>query len=198
MTTRLRPGWLLPTLLLSVSASAAPVTYIGNLSGAAEEPPNASPALGSAVVIFDLAAHTLQVDVLFNGLVGASTAAHIHCCTATPGTGTTGVATETPTFGGFPLGVSSGMYTMGYDTTLASSWNPSFISANGGNTAGAEAAFGAGLASGSAYLNIHSDAYPSGEIRSFLLQPVPEPGSWAMLLLGIPAVLARRRQQAQK
>lgn len=82
---------------------------------------------------------------------------------------------------------------MMYDTTLATSWNPAFIAANGGATAGAEAALGVGLDSGKAYLNIHSSAYPGGEIRAFLM-PVPEPGQWGMLLPGIPAVLLMRRR----
>lgn len=175
------------------AASAAPVSYVGTLSGAAESPAVPSPATGSTIVTFDLTAHTLTVNMLFNGLLGTTTAAHIHCCTMLPGTGNAGVATETPTFNGFPLGVGAGLYSMSYDTTLASSWGPGFLAASGGTTAGAEAAFSAGLASGSAYLNIHTDLYPSGEIRAFLA-PVPEPGTWAMLLLGIPAVLGLRRR----
>lgn len=196
MKTPSRIGLACCALLLAAgAASAAPITYIGSLSGLAEDPPNASPATGSAVVVFDIDAHTLSLDVLFNGLVGTTTAAHIHCCTTIPGAGNVGVATETPTFGGFPLGVTGGMYAQTYDTTLAASWSPAFLAANGGTTAGAEAAFGAGLASGSAYLNLHTTAYGAGEIRAFL-QPIPEPGQWSMLLLGIPAVLAWRRRQS--
>jgi hypothetical protein len=179
--------------LAAAAASAAPVTYGGTLSGAAESPPVPSPATGSTLVVFDIAAHTLTVNMNFSGLLGTTTAAHIHCCTMVPGSGNAGVATETPTFNGFPLGVSSGNYSMSYDTTLASSWSPGFLASNGGTTAGAEAAFGAGLASGSAYLNIHSNLYSAGEIRAFLA-PVPEPGTWAMLLLGVPAVLGLRRR----
>ncbi|SFV08253.1 CHRD domain-containing protein [Pseudoduganella namucuonensis] len=195
MKTPLKTGLALCALLLGAAAHAAPTTYVANLNGLAEFPPNESPGTGGAVVVFDLEAHTLNLDVLFNGLVGTTTAAHIHCCTALPGLENAGVATETPTFGGFPLGVSGGMYSQSYDTTLTDSWNPAFIAANGGTTAGAEAAFNAGLNSGRAYLNIHSTVWPGGEIRGFL-QPVPEPGQWGMLLMGIPAVLAWRRRRS--
>jgi CHRD domain len=37
--------------------------------------------------------------------------------------------------------------------------------------AGAEAAFAAALSDGRAYLNIHTENFPSGEIRGFLFTP---------------------------
>lgn len=181
-------------MLAAGGASAAPATYYATLTGAAEDTPNGSPGIGSSVVTFDLTAHLLTVDLSFVGLEGLSTASHIHCCTVAPNTGAAGVATETPTFSSFPTGVSGGLYSMMFDTTQASSWNPAFIAANGGTTAGAEAAFSTGLASASAYLNIHSTTYPGGEIRGFLA-PVPEPGQWGMLLMGLPAVLALGRRR---
>jgi hypothetical protein len=194
MKTPIRIGLAICALMLAATAaSAAPVTYTGTLSGAAENPPVPSTATGSTIVVFDMGAHLLTVNMTFSGLLGTTTASHIHCCTLLPNSGNAGVATETPTFNGFPLGVSSGTYSMSYDTSLASSWSPAFLSNNGGTTAGAEAAFGAGLASGEAYLNIHTNLYSAGEIRTFLA-PVPEPGTWAMLLLGIPAVLGLRRR----
>lgn len=194
MKTPIRIGLAFCALMLTATAaSAAPVTYVANLSGAAEASPNASTGLGGTVVTFDITAHTLLVEVAFANLIGQTTAAHIHCCTMPPGTGIAGVATETPSFGSFPLGVTMGVYSMSYDTSLLSSWSPTFLSNSGGTTAGAEAAFGAGLANGQAYLNIHTDLYPAGEIRGFLA-PVPEPASWALLLLGVPVVLGWRRR----
>jgi hypothetical protein len=187
-------------LLLSAMTAASAATYTAILTGPKEAPPNSSPGVGATVVTFDATTHVLEVNVAFSGLTGETTAAHIHCCTATPGSGTAGVATETPTFGSFPLGVSSGAYTNTYDTSLPASWSAAFLSANGGTTAGAEAAFTAGLNSGLAYLNIHSDDYPGGEIRGFLAQitPVPEPASYAMLALGLPAVLTIARRRSRK
>ncbi|NGZ85640.1 CHRD domain-containing protein [Duganella aceris] len=184
-------------LLLTMTAASA-ANYSVFLNGQNESPSNNSPGVGAAIVSFDASSHILQVNVAFGSLMGDSSAAHIHCCTPTAGTGTGGVATETPTFGGFPLGVHAGGYSNTYDTTLLASWNSAFVTANGGTAAGAEAAFAAGLNSGKAYLNIHSSLYPAGEIRGFLtpIAAVPEPSSIAMLGLGLPAVLlmARRRR----
>jgi CHRD domain len=83
------------------------------------------------------------------------------------------VATTTPTFAGFPLGVTAGTYHIILDLTLATSWNAAFIAANGGTTAGAEAALAAGLNAGNTYLNIHTNVFPGGEIRGFLIPVRP-------------------------
>jgi hypothetical protein len=148
-----------------------PITYIANLNGPSEFPVNASPGTGFSRVIFDSTAHTLNVHVTFSGLLGATTAAHIHAATALPLAGTAGVATQVPSFVGFPLGVTSGTYDHTFDLTLASSWNPAFITANGGTPASAEASLDAALSTGRAYFNIHSTVSPGGEIRGFLVRP---------------------------
>ena len=133
--------------------------------------------------------------MIFSGLTSGNTAAHVHCCTAVPLTGTVGVATTTPTFTGFPTGATSGTYHHLFDLTQSSSFNGSFVNANGGTPAGAEAALAAGLAAGRAYLNIHTSPFPGGEIRGFLTQ-TPEPGT--LLLVGLPllglAAAARRKR----
>lgn len=134
----------------------------------------------------------LHVD--FSGLVAPSTAAHIHCCTAEPNTGTAGVATTVPYFAGFPIGVTAGTYNMTLDLLAASTYNPAFITAHGGTVALAEADLLAGLASGSAYFNIHSSTYPGGEARGFLsVAPIPEPGHLAMLAVGLVGLAGVRR-----
>jgi hypothetical protein len=174
-------------VLWPASALALPITYTATLSGVDESPPNASPGSGSATITIDTTAHTLFLDVAFSGLLGTTTAAHIHCC-STPNAG---VATTTPSFPGFPLGVTSGSYTQTFDLTQASSWNPAFVAAEG-SIAGAEAALAAGLADGVAYLNIHTDVVPGGEIRGFAT--TPEPSVVMLLAAGLASLsLARRR-----
>ncbi len=163
-------------ILLVVGVSAAHgeiLVYGGSLSGAAENPPTPSLGSGTATISYDTTAHTLLVDFDFTGLTGATTAAHIHCCVAPPGNAS--VASQTPSFPGFPTGVTSGNFTStpAFDLTDTASFNPSFVVANGGTAAGAEAALAAGLATGQAYLSIHTTAFPAGEIRTFLTLVTP-------------------------
>jgi len=163
------------------AANAAIVTYTCLLDGPSESPVNASPGTGFAIVDVDAAANTMRVRVNFTGLLGTTTASHIHCPTAVALTGTAGVATTTPYFAGFPIGVTSGAYDNTLDMTLASSYNGSFITANGGTTASAEAAMFAAIAAGKAYVNVHSSVFGGGEIRGFLILggPTPaRPNSW--------------------
>jgi hypothetical protein len=183
--------------LLASTADATIYTFDANLDGPSESPPNASPGTGFAQVIFDNVANTMNVDVSFSGLLGTTTASHIHAATAVPGTGTAGVATTTPYFAGFPIGVTSGTYNNTLDMTLASSYNPAYVTANGGTTAGAESALLASILAGTAYLNIHTTVVPGGEIRGFLsLVSVPEPTTLALGgLSGLSILLFRRRRK---
>ena len=197
---------LLLSLLGSPVVLATPVSFTAVLSGAAEAPPNSSPGVGFATVIFDPTLHTMGLSVTFSGLVGltngflprGTTIAHMHCCTAAPTAGNVGVATQTPTFTGFPVGVTAGTYTNLFDLTLVSSFNAAFVGNNGGTAASAEAALLAGAMANKAYLNIHSNAFPGGEIRGFLVQAqaVPEPGSLALLGLGLEALAFAQRKRA--
>ena len=195
---RIHPLLTLALLPLFASAAHSQVAvYSATLSGAAEAPPNASLGTGTATITFDLGASTMRVQASFAGLTGTTTNAHIHARTALPGIGTAGVATTTPTFAGFPAGVTSGTYDNTLNMTLASSYNASFITANGGTPGSAFAALASAAADGRAYFNIHSSSFGAGEIRGFLV-PIPEPATTAVAL-GLAAmgcVTAFRRRRA--
>ena len=178
--------------LFSAALQGAPIVLVTSLSGANENPPNPSLGIGTAFVIIDDDANFLRVHVDFSGLTGLTTVSHIHCCVDPPGN--VGVATELPSFPGFPAGVTSGTYDQSFDTSLDSFFNPAFLAANGGTAESAEDALFAGLLAGRAYLNIHSSFRPPGEIRGFFA--VPEPST--LLLLGVVALAGgalRRRSR---
>jgi len=168
------------------------IRFHAKLNGLNEVPSNASPGIGLAEIEFDTTAHTMHVTADFSDLLGTVTVAHIHCCTPLPLTSTAGVATTTPTFPGFPAGITSGSYDQLFDLTQASSFSAAFITANGGTPAGAEAALIAGSKIGRSYFNIHSNQFPGGEIRGFL---VPEPTTLGLLALGLVAGLVSRCRQ---
>jgi len=91
-------------VLLAVSSSAATLTFIATgpeapgLGPLNENPPHpTSSATGTTLVTWDTATTMMTVNVVFGGLTTPSTAAHIHCCTTTPG-GNAGVATTVPFF----------------------------------------------------------------------------------------------------
>lgn len=170
-------------------AHAEIITHTTFMDGPTEFPANASPGTGFAQIDIDTIALTMRVRATFTGLLGTTTVCHIHAATLVPFAGTSGVATPTPTFPGFPAGVSSGSYDQTFDMTLASSYNAAYVTANGGTVASARAALFTAMSNGTAYFNVHSTSFGGGEIRGFL----PTPGSAA--LLGLAGLCATRRRR---
>jgi len=163
-------------VLVAVSLAAphakANATFTTTLSGADEVPPVVSEATGSATLT--LAFNTLDVNsISFSGLTTNVTAVTIQV--ALPGVNGP-AAIILP---GFPA-ATSGNYSMTFDLTLDGTYNPSFLTANGGTAASAESALVAAMLAGETYINIHDATFPGGEIRGQLSQtqnvtPSPAP-----------------------
>lgn len=190
--TTLKLAAIAACLTLSGAANAATV-YKATLLGVNENPPVATPGNGVAFLTID--GDLLTVAATFDNLLGNVAAAHVHCCAPAPTN--IGVATQTPTFTGFPSGVTSGSYQHDFSLTALSTYNPAFVTANGGTAEGARDALLAALDSGQAYFNIHTTFAPGGEIRGqFAL--IPEPTSWALMIagFGIAGAAIRWRRRA--
>jgi hypothetical protein len=175
------------TLTASV-AQGAIVQYAATLSGPAESPPNSSPATGSATFDYDTVTNLLTMSVSFSGLVGTTTVAHIHADTAVAGAGTAGVASGLTSW---TTGLQSGSYTSTVNMLSTATYSSSYLAAHGGTAASAATDLLAAMSNGRAYLNLHSNVYPGGEIRGFIYQ-VPAPGM--LSLVGMCGLLTRRRR----
>ena len=182
----------LTATIFASQSGAVVLVYEGILSGLNESPPNASPGTGIARATLDTVAGTMRIEASFSGLTGTVTASHIHVRpdSLTPNGG---VATQLPTFSGFPSGVTAGTYDNTFNMLLSTSWNASYITANGGTPTSAWNAFQAKMAAGLTYLNVHSTTFGSGELRANLAL-VPEPATLSILSLGIIAALRKRQK----
>lgn len=186
---------LAASTLVAATSQAAPVYYRAVASGPAEEIPNGSP--GSSVSSFEIDDLILRAEVPFRDLSSPTVSAHIHCCTLDAFRGAAPIAIP---FLDFPLQVTSGAYTAVFDLGDPATYDPDFLAANGGTPQLASGALINAFNGNQAYVNIHSSAYPAGEIRGFAVAaPIPEPGTWAMMGmgLGVMALLARRRFSPQ-
>ena len=152
------------------SARAHHSRYTADLKGSTVSPPTGSTALGHVVVIIDFDVHRMQILTEFSGLAGTVTEAHLHGPTDEVFAGTAGTITPLPAPDGFPTGVTSGAYTSASSTstsrrrTTPRSWLPTGLS----SVARCRRLFDA-LGAGKAYFDIHTTAFPAGEIRGFVV-----------------------------
>jgi hypothetical protein len=147
-----------------------------------------STGTGTGSVLFDSATDTLTVALAFTGLTsptaipaGVPGAAHIHLGPDPASNGPPIFPFIEPYANDFPLGVTSGTYVT---TLTAASFLPD--PADGINTF-AQAVNA--IETGDTYFNIHTLAYPGGEIAGEI-SVVPEPGSLTLAELGLGIVLA--------
>jgi hypothetical protein len=154
--------------LLAAGSSATMWEFSSMLSGLNEVPPNASPATGTAIGMYDDVTNLFMMDTNASGFVANVTAAHVHL-------GAPGVAGPIV----FPLSGATG------STTYTSHDMPVLTELQ-------EADFLAG----NYYVNIHSAQFPGGEVRGQLNPTVvPEPASVVALALGTALLLGLRRRK---
>jgi len=127
-------------------ASADIRTFNVTISGLQEVPPNPSPGTGSATVTIDTVTRLVQVNGTFTGMTAGCTAGHLH-----------GLAGP-----GASAGVIFG-FTVSTGATTGNFSGSSVLSVANFN----------GLMNGMTYLNIHSSAFPGGELRGQVIVPAP-------------------------
>lgn len=136
---------LLAMTVFSLTSSAAIIRLNATIDAAQETTTSSSTATGTAQMWYDTAANTFTLKVWVNGMANTISASHVH----------EGAA-------GASGGVASGLgdetaYTRSGDDLTATFTDLAY----GGDAAT--------LLSGGAYINIHSAAFPAGEIRGQLI-----------------------------
>lgn len=152
----------------SMPLCAQIVEFRATINAAQETPATNSPATGTAVLLYDVAANTFDLTVEIKDLTNTITASHVH-------EGAVGVAGPVVTgLGAEAVYVRDGTTLRGTFTGVAHMGTPLTLLQNG------------------AYLNFHSAAFPAGEVRGQLIaqpkrlvavlrgdQEVPDTGSQA-------------------
>lgn len=194
-------------LVLAVSpAHAAVLNFTSVLNGEKERPaPVQTDALGFASVELDTVAETVGVSLLVSGITKAGLSD----------------AFKSALFGGVlgPIHIHLGGAEASGPVVLPFVFDNTYMDAAGGfklrvedlkfATANAVAAgtpvgitqtfedFASAASAGNLYFNVHTNAFPGGEIRGQLdpVAPVPLPASALLLLGGVGGMLTLRRKQ---
>jgi Cu/Zn superoxide dismutase len=132
-------------LVLNTPAPAPMATYTANLTGPQEEPPTGAPGLGTGT--FQLTPGGLTFRVTVDGLTGPITAAHFHNAAI----GVSGAVVR-------PMAAAE----LIGPNTFAGVWTPA-------DPSPFTAALMTELFKGNIYFNVHTGAFPGGEIRGQLL-----------------------------
>ena len=148
-----------------------------------------TPATGTGTIA--IAGDIITVDITYADLLAPLTIAHIHCCA--PAGVNAGIAVDLDMI---PLPATlSGTFTCLFDLSDPMTYRPAFITASGGTVDLARTRLVNAFDTETAYFNLHTSRFPAGGIRS-QIGPVPEPGTWTMLIAGFGLIgVARRRRQ---
>jgi hypothetical protein len=154
-------------VMVATSAGAVSIPLAASLDCAQEVPSTCglTSATGAASLTFDTDTSLLSWSISWSGLSGAATGMHFHG----------------PALPGANAGVQ---VNVGAISGLAS---PSIGSATLSATQESQ------LLSGQWYLNVHSALSPGGEIRG-QVNVIPEPGTLALVALGVVAIALQRRR----
>lgn len=153
---------------LCAQAGADTFAFSANINGAQEVPASTSLALGFLAGVYDSDVQSFSFSWLItDNLTGTPSApgAHIHM-------GAVGVA------GPILFGFSSGSWNLS-GSALWENMTTSEVDA---------------LFAGDLYVNFHTDAFPSGEVRGQITRVVPTPGTLGLVGVGMLMCGTRRRR----
>lgn len=176
---RTRFAFVAIAALVSTLGSTSKANFVATamLNGGNQRPtPNASPAIGSAMITYETAQDDLLYTVTFSGLMAPATAAHIHI----GGSNATGPVVLPFTNQGPPSATSG---------TFSGTLTNADIVNSGTSGLTDISQIAAQIFAGNAYINIHDSAFPSGEIRGQWVvaeaNNAPEPSSIALISVAL-------------